>query len=64
MWDRGQSQGQKPGGKLQARGFMYPCDLYAQTPGRLSAGSELLTQSQYYLARENAIFIEVVWQPI
>lgn len=64
MWDGGQSQGQNPGGKRQARGFLHPCDLYAQTSGRLSDGSESLTQSRYYLAKENAIFIKVVWQPI
>lgn len=66
MWDGGRSQGQKPGGKLQARGILHSYNLNAQTSGRLSDGSESLTHShsQYYLAKENVIFIKVVWQPI
>lgn len=60
-WDGGESQGQKPGGKLQAGGILHPCDLSAQNSERCYDGSESLTQAQHYLARENAIFIKVVW---
>lgn len=64
LWDWGQSQGQKPQGKLQAGGILYPRDSEAQTSERFSDVSESLTQSQYYLAKESAIFVKVVWQHI
>lgn len=57
MWDGGQSQGQKPGGRLQAGGILHLPGSSAQTSGRLPGDSESLTQPQYYLARKKMLFL-------
>lgn len=58
MWDGGQSQGQKPGGRLPAGGILHLPGSSAQTSGRLPGDSESLTQSQYYLARKKCYFYQ------
>lgn len=63
MWEWGQSQGQKPGGKLKAGGMFASLWLACRKLGSVLDGSEFPTQSQCYLATEkNAIFIKVMWQ--
>lgn len=63
MWEWGQSQGQKPGGKLKAGGMFASLWLACPNLGNVLAISESSIQSQCYLAIEkNAIFIKVVWQ--
>ena len=41
MWDGGQSQGQKPGGRLQAGGILHLPGSSAQTSGRVPGDSDV-----------------------
>lgn len=58
MWEWGQSQGQKPWGKLKAGGMFASLWLACPNLGNVSAISESSIQSQCYLAIEKCYFYQ------